>query len=397
MKKLLLIPALMLGTSVMAKQMAYEISPMIGYNVAEGNLGYQDSGYLTGGVELQYNNPDWAISPELSVLYANTEAVNGQEDAQVRVMLNAVYTYDAGAVVPFAKIGGGMEALVDDAANYGNVDGLFADVGAGLKVPFTDHIALKLEAIYMLKPNDNRWDNNVIAMAGLNIAFGAYEDKPAPAPAVVAAPVVVDGDEDNDGVKDSVDNCPATPAGSVVDAKGCIVDGDDDNDGVKNSVDACLATVANAKVDAQGCMIDGDDDMDSVKNSMDKCPSTPKGSVVDADGCMKTVNLHIIFENGSSAVNAQSKENISKFAAFLNARENFKAEIVGYTDSRGSAKFNQKLSEKRANTVKNLIVDEGVAANRVTSKGMGEATPVADNMTKEGRAQNRRIEANLSK
>ncbi len=392
MKKLLLIPALMLGTSVMAADMAYEISPMIGYNVAEGNLGYKDEGYLTGGVELQYNNPDWALSPELSVLYSDTESENGAEDAQLRVMLNGVYTYEAGFVTPFAKFGGGIETLVNDSVN-GNTDSLFADAGAGLKVPFTDHIALKLEAIYMLKYNSGRYDSNAIAMAGLTIAFGAIEEKAAP---VVVAAAVVDGDSDNDGVKDSADNCPNTQAGAVVNAKGCFIDGDDDNDGVKNSVDACLATVAGAKIDYRGCMVDGDDDNDGVKNSMDKCSNTVANTSVDANGCPQEINLHVKFENASFNVDAASKANVSKMASFLKANSAYSVEILGYTDSVGKASSNKKLSQKRANSVRDLIIAEGVPASSVTATGMGEVSPIADNTLKAGRAQNRRIEAKLS-
>jgi len=393
MKKLLLIPALMLGTAVMAKQMAWEISPMIGYNVAEGNLGMKDSGYLTGGAEIQYNNPDWAVSPELSGFYSEPEYVNGTDTKVARVMMNLVKTFGEGTVVPFAKIGAGFEKM---GAKYdGNVDGLFVDAGAGLKVPFTDNIALKLEAIYMAKRNDGRYDNNVIALAGLTFAFGEIKEEVAPAP-VVAAVAVVDGDADNDGVKDSVDNCPSTPAGSTVDAKGCIVDGDDDNDGVLNSVDACLATVAGVAVDAKGCMIDGDDDNDGVKNSMDKCPSTKANHAVDANGCVSEIDLNINFKTGSSEVDSASKANITKFASFMKAAPSYKAEIIGYTDSVGRASSNKRLSLKRANIVKGLISAEGVPSNRLSATGMGEANPVADNKTKAGRAQNRRIEAKLS-
>ena len=393
MKKLLLIPALMLGTAVMAKQMAWEISPMIGYNVAEGNLAMQDSGYLVGGAELQYNNPDWPVSPELSGFYSQPEYTTGTETKVARVMMNLVKTFGEGTVVPFAKIGVGYEKM---GVKYdGNDDSVFADLGAGLKVPFTDNIALKLEAIYMAKRNNGRHDNNLIALAGLTFAFGEIEEEAAPA-AVVAAPVVVDGDADNDGVKDSVDNCPSTPAGSTVDAKGCIVDGDDDNDGVLNSVDACLATVAGVTVDAKGCMVDGDDDNDGVKNSMDKCPNTKANTAVDANGCVSEIDLNINFKTGSSEVDSASKTNIAKFATFMKAAPSYKAEIIGYTDSVGKASSNKRLSLKRANIVKGLIASEGVSANRLSATGMGEANPVASNKTKAGRAQNRRIEAKLS-
>ena len=383
----------MLGTAVMAKQMAWEVSPMIGYNLAEGNLGMQDNGYLTGGAEIQYNNPEWPVSPELSGFYSQPEYTSGTETKVARVMMNLVKTFGEGTVVPFAKIGAGYEKI--GVKSNGNIDGMFADLGAGLKVPFSDNIALKLEAIYMAKHNNSRYDNNLIALAGLTFAFGEIKEEVAPAP-VVVAPVVVDGDADNDGVKDSVDNCPSTPAGSSVDAKGCILDGDDDNDGVLNSVDQCLATVAGVMVDAKGCMVDGDDDNDGVKNSMDKCPNTRANSQVDANGCVAEIDLNINFKTGSSEVDSASKANIAKFATFMKSAPSYKAEIIGYTDSVGRASSNKRLSLKRANIVKGLIASEGVSTNRLSATGMGEANPVADNKTKAGRAQNRRIEAKLS-
>ncbi len=386
----------MLGTAVMAKQMAWEISPMIGYNVAEGNLGIADSGYLTGGLEAQYNNPEWPVSPELSGFYSEPEYTTGTDTKVARVMMNLVKTFGDtdNAVIPFAKMGVGFEKM--GAKESGNEDGFLVDAGAGLKVPFTDNIALKLEAIYMLKPNSNRFDNNVIALAGITFAFGEIKEEAAPAP-VVAAAVVVDGDADNDGVKDSADNCPSTPAGSTVDAKGCIVDGDDDNDGVLNSVDTCLATVAGVAVDAKGCMIDGDDDNDGVKNSMDKCPKTVTGVAVDENGCAKEINLHIKFENASFDVDSASHQHINKAAAFMQENKNYTAEIRGYTDSVGKKSSNQRLSQKRAQVVVDMILAKGgIDANRLTAKGMGEADPIANNKTKEGRAQNRRIEAILS-
>ena len=390
----------MTASLALAKPYTYEISPMIGYNIAEGNIGMKDNGYLVYGVELQYNQKDWFLSPELSVIYTDSgnaeyeAAADGETDV-LRMAVNGVKTYNQdGAFQPFAKAGLGMEKM--DHLEQGNKNSLFIDAGAGVKVPLMDHLALKLEAIYMLKENANRWDNNAIVQAGLTFGFGAQAEEVVPV-AAVAAPVVVDGDDDNDGVLNSKDECPNTAAGARVDVSGCFLDGDDDKDGVLNAADKCPTTAANTKVDAEGCKLDGDDDKDGVLNSKDICPNTPLGEAVNEDGCPKSITLHVKFPNDSSKIEASSYGIVQKYADFLNKYTAYSAKIVGHTDSRGSAAYNQKLSERRANAIKDMLIEKGVPSSRVSAAGEGEAKPMADNATAEGRAKNRRIEAELTK
>jgi endoglucanase len=105
------------------------------------------------------------------------------------------------------------------------------------------------------------------------------------------AVIVVVGDDDNDGVLNNVDQCPNTPAGTNVDEFGCaviVVEGDDDNDGVLNNVDQCPNTPVGTEVDEFGCaviVVEGDDDNDGVLNNVDQCPNTPVGTEVDETGC----------------------------------------------------------------------------------------------------------------
>lgn len=406
MKKLLLIPALLLGSVAMATDYNYEITPLIGYSIAEGNTDLDNS--ATFGAEFQYNGLNSIIKPELSILYSkadyNTNKLPSNADTEVwRFALNGVYEYDKiGAVIPLAKAGLGYESMNDGSYTYntGNADSAFIDAGVGAKIPFNDMIALKLEALYMLKYNDNRYDNNLAILAGLNIAFGEKAGKAAPVKEEEPAPVAVapvDGDDDNDGVLNSVDKCPATAAGKTVNAEGCFIDGDDDNDGILNSADACLASAVGEKVDASGCRIVEDDDKDGVINSLDICPNTPEGDAVNSDGCPLKITLYVKFAYNSAVINQESHDLIQKYADFLNNYNSYSTEIIGYTDSKGSESYNKKLSEKRANAVKNMLLKKGVPATRVSSAGMGEANPIADNSTKEGRAQNRRIEAVLTK
>jgi len=119
----------------------------------------------------------------------------------------------------------------------------------------------------------------------------------------------------------------------------------------------------------------------------------PDAKVVSVHDC--GINLHVHFKTDSYEIKSSSLPRIKKFAEYLKSHPDLKATIVGYTDSRGSAEYNQKLSENRAKAVYQKLIEYGVPASRLSYKGMGEANPVASNATKEGRALNRRIEAVL--
>lgn len=395
MKKLILIPALLSASLALATEYKYELTPVVGYNIAEGNIDIEDQ--LLVGIEAQLNDTDLPLKPELSVLYTNADY---DKDAQgstniYRIALNGVHEFNKiGSITPLAKAGLGYETM--STHHEENYDSPFANVGVGAKIPFTDNLALKLEALYMLKFNDTRWDNNAAVLAGLNFAFGAKAQKAAPVVAA-AIPAVVDGDDDNDGVLNSKDNCSMTPANTKVDALGCALVLDSDNDGVNDNIDKCPTTPKGTKVDENGCKLNLDDDKDGVLNSDDICPNTPLGEAVNSDGCPASVNLHINFENNSAQITSASQTQMQKYADFLIKHTNYSAKIVGYTDSRGSATYNQKLSQRRAQAVVADLISKGVDANQLSSSGMGEKNPVADNSTSEGRAQNRRIEANLTK
>jgi len=400
MKKIILIPALLLGTLAIANEHKYEVSPMLGYNFAEGDLHIKHDGYFVGGLEAQANTPNSNLSPELSVFGTrNTDyqaSANGNTNI-LRAAVNGVYSFDEiGSVVPFAKAGAGYETVSNEIIS--NQSGFFADAGAGAKMFVSDNIAVKFEGIYMAKLGSNNpgnADSNFMALAGLTYAFGGEKPKVAPVAAAVAPVVVVDGDDDNDGVLNSVDECIYTPAGAQVDTHGCRLD--DDKDGVLNAMDECPNTPIGVSVDAKGCKLDGDDDKDGVLNSHDICPNSVAGEAVNSDGCPKTVQLHVNFDNNSYTILEQSMADINTYAKFLTTYRNYSANIVGYTDSRGRSAYNQKLSEKRAHAVKNMLEAKGVNASQLSWQGLGEANPIADNSTPEGRAANRRIEAELTR
>jgi OOP family OmpA-OmpF porin len=173
-------------------------------------------------------------------------------------------------------------------------------------------------------------------------------------------------------------------------------EGDADNDGVVDSHDKCPNTVAGVKVDASGCELDSD--RDGVVDSKDDCPNTPVGATVTDTGCaVRIVLKNVLFELNSDRVSSEYTPTLNHIAVSLKARQDIKSiEVIGHTDSTGSAVYNQTLSERRAKAVADNLTTQGVDGALFTTRGMGESSPVADNATREGRAQNRRVELRLN-
>ncbi|MEO6681226.1 MAG: OmpA family protein [Ginsengibacter sp.] len=100
----------------------------------------------------------------------------------------------------------------------------------------------------------------------------------------------------------------------------------------------------------------------------------------------------ILFDFAKSDLGAQAKINLRSLVDVLNKYPNTDIEVQGHTDSRGSAKYNLGLSERRAQTVADYLKAQGVKSNRITTKGFGKSAPAYTNETVEGMAQNRRVE-----
>ena len=224
-------------------------------------------------------------------------------------------------------------------------------------------------------------------------------------------------DTDNDGINDEVDKCPAVAG--LAKYAGCPIP-DTDKDGINDEVDKCPAVAGLAKY--AGCPIP-DTDKDGVNDEMDKCPNQfglakfngcpdrdndgitdgedhcpDVPGTMDNNGCPKIENAkfntqRIQFVTGSSTLTAASKTMIKEGAKLLNSDDfkSLKVEVRGHTDNVGKPASNQLLSEKRAKAVMTELVKNGVSADRITAVGYGDTMPIADNATKEGRAQNRRV------
>lgn len=325
---------------------------------------------------------------------------------------------------PFVEIGGGYTWV--DEIGAGTVNG-----GVGLNIWFSENIGLTLQTQYK-----HAFEDYLVKhfqhMAGLSIKFGGTDtdgdgiyDKDDACPEV-AGLEAFNGcpDSDGDGIEDSKDACPNEPGSKEM--NGCP---DSDGDGVADKDDACpneagLAALAGCP-DADGDGVaDKDDecpneagpaenngcpwpdsDGDGVLDKDDQCPDVA-GTVAN-NGCpevteevQKQLNDYartILFDTGKSSIKAESTSVMVDIIQILNEYPTAKFSVEGHTDSVGSESLNQKLSEERANSVRNFLIDKGISSSRLTAIGYGEAKPIATNNTNAGRKQNRRVEINLVK
>ncbi len=369
MKKVIL-STLLAATLFAASDYKYEVTPVVGYLWNKGSDGYLSTAgidnHFVYGAQMQFNDVTPLIKPELSLLYGRTNPV-GRNDkgGTTTAMASGVIDLPTMAqMTPYVKAGLGYEMQSN------GDDGLLLDAGLGAKYALTENLALKAEWLYFIKNNQDLQGSvqNSTLLAGLSYAFG---ENAKPTPVVVApkpkpAPVVV---------------APAPkPAPVVVPKPAPVV------------VAPAVAVVATSAV---AVVAPVDTDKDGVIDSMDKCPKSPAGYKVDAEGCPVSASLHINFATGSNAVDAEGRVRINDFADIMKNNPHYKATITGHTDSVGSKASNQKLSVKRAAKVKDMLVRQGIAAKRLIVKGKGETSPVANNATVEGRVENRRIQIDL--
>ncbi|MBF0214658.1 MAG: OmpA family protein [Magnetococcales bacterium] len=193
-------------------------------------------------------------------------------------------------------------------------------------------------------------------------------------------------DSDGDGVMDDQDRCPATPRGVPVDAKGC--PRDTDGDGVTDDKDLCPDTPRGVGVDEKGCPLDSDGD--GVTDDKDQCPDTPRGAKVNEVGCWALTDLRFRFNRHE--LDPASYPVLNAVVRVMHDNPGLRIEIQGHTDPVGSLGYNEMLSKKRARSVMDYLVRQGVVAGRMVAVGLGWSQPVASNDTEEGRAKNRRVE-----
>jgi outer membrane protein OmpA-like peptidoglycan-associated protein len=210
-------------------------------------------------------------------------------------------------------------------------------------------------------------------------------------------------DVDGDGLRGDADRCPADPEDmdTFQDEDGC-PEADNDNDALLDAGDACPDEAGPAE--NKGCP-DKDRDGDTVVDRLDNCPDeagTPenqgcknKQRVVITQNQLKILD-RVFFKTGKAVIDKKSHALLDQVAAVINAHpEIAKIRVEGHTDAQGPDDKNKELSQKRAEAVAVYLSNKGVGAERLEPVGFGEEKPVADNATKAGRADNRRVEFNI--
>ncbi|MFD2246027.1 OmpA family protein [Pontibacter ruber] len=411
-----------------------------------------------GGIGLnRYLSPSFDIG--LHGTYGSTEArVDDQNNFDSRlgtVMLNVrlkmygnILKEDAFIGPYLFAAGGAMFAKSDGAADGNSFRNSFATGvgmgGAGLRFRFSDAISAFIQTGYIFQGQDKidaRFDdddNDKFLMHNIGLGFNLGKAK----------------DTDADGVPDRRDKCPDTPSGVQVDKEGCPVDTDGDgvadyqdecpgeagvanlggcpdrdSDGIADKDDQCPDQAGTAAT--QGCP---DADGDGVADANDKCPDTPAGQKVGPDGCatdsdgdgvgddvdicpnsagpadkggcpeldaqtLKLMEEKVRFEFDQARVQQGYQQLLDSIVVALEKYPDHVLLIKGHADHIGSEEYNQALSERRAQAVKDYLVERGVQnPDRLVTKGYGETQPLvkvntrlSKSRTASARARNRRV------
>jgi outer membrane protein OmpA-like peptidoglycan-associated protein len=399
--------------------------------------------YETGGLFDEYFNVNdhWNILPSISYLGLSRYVGDGFS-VGVRGSLNrisklgdtkldpSVSHYAVDGVIkynllknrkftPFLEFGGGYTWV--DGIGAGTVNG-----GLGFDYWFNDWIGLNIESVYK-HAFETYGVTHFQHMAGVAIRFGGTDtdgdgiyDKDDACPEV-AGLEAFNGcpDSDGDGIEDAKDDCPNTPGPKEY--NGCpdsdgdtVIDKDDacpntpglvalagcpdaDGDGVADKDDECPNEAGPAE--NNGCPWP-DKDGDGVPDKDDLCPELV-GTVAN-NGCPEVTESvrkalldyakTILFDTGKATIKPASEDVLGNIADILDDYPNVQFRIEGHTDSTGSEQTNQRLSQERAQSVMNYLIEKGIPSERMTAVGYGEERPIADNNTREGRRTNRRVE-----
>lgn len=377
-----------------------KLNPGASINYYQGLTKHMDFAGSLGATFLKYPNENLSNAGSDRFYLEATGSVNFK-------LLSDHYIF-----TPYVDLGIG-------ASKYGKSFGAFIPTGVGFQVNLADEAFIHINSQYRV-PVTEKVSAHFYHSLGISGSISKRKEAPLKE---VEIPVVLD--RDGDGVVDSLDRCPDEPG--PVALQGCP---DRDGDGIPDIDDKCPDEPGVAKYG--GCPIP-DSDGDGINDEEDKCPNVPGVAryqgcpVPDSDGdgvndeedrcphdagpasnfgcpvidekVVERVNKaaeNVFFQSSSYKLLPRSFTSLKEVVQVMKDNPSFKISIDGYTDNTGKADFNQTLSEQRAGSVKQYLIDNGISEDRITSAGHGINNPIADNSTPAGRAKNRRVEMKLT-
>jgi len=321
---------------------------------------------------------------------------------------------------PYLIFGGGY-TWYDEEGN-GTVNG-----GLGFKFWFNDFLGMNVQSMYKHSFDEDKMLPHFQHAVGFTFKFGGIDtdgdgiyDKNDACPDV-AGLEAFNGcpDTDGDGIQDSEDACPNVAG--LAEFNGCP---DTDGDGIPDKDDACPNEAGPASTN--GCpdrdgdgVADKDDqcpdvagpaenngcpwpdaDGDGVFDKDDQCPNIAGPAenngcpIVTAEVQKEITDLAraIYFQTGKMSFTDETAIRMEKVSVILNGYKTLQFDVEGHTDSTGSDKINAKLSQQRADAVRDYLIENGFPADKITAKGYGSTNPIGDNKTSKGRQENRRVE-----
>lgn len=287
----------------------------------------------------------WWVEPQFFAGILETGVDGGPDYYQQGLGADINYRLFGDAeFTPYLLAGGGISRN-DVANNRSSEFGGYANAGLGLMTsPLTQSgLRLRADARYLYDSFDDNFSDLHFSL-GVTVPIGATRRQIVEKVTVIERPVVVEServvelaDSDRDGVVDGVDQCPNTLEGLQVNAVGCV--------------------------------------------------DTGEGQSVVLDG--------VTFEFNSNRLTANARDILRRAADALIGQRDLSVELAGHTDSSGDENYNLRLSQNRADAVRDYLIELGVNPDRLTAVGYGETQPIRRNNTEEGRERNRRVEFNV--
>ncbi len=383
-------------------------------SLSDARNGYDEVGYMTFKYGLTSISNDFSldqhtfaidfigeighqIKPKLDLTYVSIEESYGVDYLlQTSLGLYVKPDYGYSNIFPYLYGGLGYEYVNNSRPEFDN--SFYLHAGVGLEIPISEasddlHIVTELRLMQLIGSADGQ-DSEMAFFIGLRLpigeTFSSYNNYDNTGTRGVISSRSYDYAEINDEFP--------TPSAKIVHPiptkapiyKKSRVFADADGDGVRDSLDVCPKTASDVAVNKVGCPIRADK---LYVNMPLKAPRTIQhiASKFKALPIMRKV-LNIHFELNSDEIAEDSRVIVKEFVEAVNKTKFSKMTVEGYTDSTGTRENNLDLSKRRAEAVKDLMIQYGVDSDIIKAIGKGSVSPIATNDTEIGRALNRRIE-----